>query len=294
MADKDRLTRKGQRFMKLITDFAFKRVFGEERNKRIMIAMLNDVIKPERKIVDIIYQDKENLHEDENVKKIVFDIWCKTEDGRHIVVEMQNRVHDAFMERSVYYTARSFSRQLEKGRHYSEINEVYGIFILNNVMEGIDKPYTAATLMDRETRRIVNDKFNLIYLSLAELTKNAEECTDPAEMWMYVLKHSEKLEEIPFKEKIEAMEYLENEAEMLNLCNEDIVAYERSLKYTMDYENAIWEAENRGKTEGRAEGKAEGRLIEAKKIAKKLKQIGMALIDIHKATGLDMSVIEAL
>ena len=124
------------------------------------------------------------------------------------------------------------------------------------------------------------------HLMAAELSKLGRKCTDPAEMWMYVLKHSEKLEEIPFKEKIEAMEYLENEAEMLNLCSDDMVAYERSLKYTMDYENAIWEAENRGKTEGR--------LTEAKKIAKKLKQIGMALIDIHKTTGLDMSVIEAL
>lgn len=77
-------------FMNLMTDFAFKRLFGSKERKYILIRFLNILFASEgMKIDDVFYHDKEILPEDENGKRILYDIYCTTKDEKeHIILEM--------------------------------------------------------------------------------------------------------------------------------------------------------------------------------------------------------------
>lgn len=105
-----------QTFISPFTDMSFKRLFGQEESKALMIDFLNSVVGDGYGIHDITYLDKEYLPSENSGRAMVYDIVCRTDCGEYIVVEMQRRKHKAFMDRVVCYLSRLVERQTKKGR----------------------------------------------------------------------------------------------------------------------------------------------------------------------------------
>ena len=106
------------KFINPFTDVGFKRIFGQEMSKPVLIAFLNGLLSGERSIVDVKFLDKEQIGISDGDRSLIYDIYCETENGEHIIVEMQNKYQPYFKNRSVYYVARSIVEQGERGSEW--------------------------------------------------------------------------------------------------------------------------------------------------------------------------------
>ena len=110
----------------------FKRIFGQEATKDLLIDFLNDLLVGEKQIKDIRFLDKELIPEFEGDRGVIYDIYCTTEDGEHLIVEMQNKPQARFRERALYYLSNTVVRQGAKGTEWKfNLKAVYGIFFMN-------------------------------------------------------------------------------------------------------------------------------------------------------------------
>lgn len=103
------------KFINPFTDIGFKRIFGQEFSKPLLLNFLNNLLVGEKEIVDITFLDKEQPAIYEEDRSLIYDVYCKTTDGEHIIVEMQNKEQPFFKKRSIYYVSEAISRQGERG-----------------------------------------------------------------------------------------------------------------------------------------------------------------------------------
>lgn len=128
------------RYADLMNDDVFKLVFGQESSKDVMIEFLNRVIT-DRVIVDLDFMDKEMKSMDRDRKDSVYDMFCKTDDGSRIVVEVQRRKQDSYIERTLYYSTFQIHNQVDAGRDSYAFCPVYLISILDfNIDENRGNP----------------------------------------------------------------------------------------------------------------------------------------------------------
>ena len=120
------------KFINPFTDVGFKRIFGQEINKDLLIDFLNALLEGERQVKDITFLDKEQLPVFEDDRKLIYDVYCTDENGEQFIVEMQNQSHLNFRSRTVYYLSQAVARQGEKGSRWMyDLKAVYGVFFLN-------------------------------------------------------------------------------------------------------------------------------------------------------------------
>ena len=196
------------KFINPFTDFGFKHIFGREMDKDILIEFLNDLLEGEHTIKDLRIMNNERLPETEQGRKVIFDIHCETDKGERIIIEMQNREQPHFKDRALYYLSHSVVEQGIKGTWDYELAAVYGVFFLNFTLDEKNRPNNNRNegkfrrdivLADRETGQVFNPKFRQIYIELPRFNKEEEECETDFERWIYVLKHMDTLDRMPFK-----------------------------------------------------------------------------------------------
>ena len=120
------------KFINPFTDVGFKKIFGQEMTKDLLIDFLNDLLVDEKHIIDITFLDKEILPEYMGDRGVIYDIYCITESGEQFIVEMQNKQHVHFRERALYYLSKTVARQGEKGAEWKfDLKAVYGVFFMN-------------------------------------------------------------------------------------------------------------------------------------------------------------------
>ena len=166
------------KFINPFTDVGFKRIFGQEVSKPVLLAFLNSLLEGERRIVDLKFLDKEQLGLESGDRSLIYDIYCETETGEHIIVEMQNKYQPYFKERSIYYTARSIVEQGERGSQWKyDIKAVYLVAFLNFKISDISEDFrTDVALMDMKERTLFSDKVRLVFLQLPYFTKEVDDC----------------------------------------------------------------------------------------------------------------------
>src|SRR3989339_1777886 len=86
------------------TDFGFKKLFGEEVNKDLLIDFLNNLLLGEQQIKDLTYLKNEHLSSSDTERKAIFDLYCENERGEKFIVELQKAKQNFFKDRSVYYS----------------------------------------------------------------------------------------------------------------------------------------------------------------------------------------------
>ena len=246
-------------------DWSFKHIFGRDSVKDILIGFLNALFAGRHVIVDIDFGNSERQPEDQQGRAIIYDIFCTTDRGERIIVEMQNREQPYFKDRALYYMARSVAEQGVAGHWDYRLDAVYGIFFLNFRLEDVlgkdtGGSLTEVALVDTATGAIFNPKFQQYYIELPRFDKTERECVSEYDKWIYVLKHMDTLEAMPFADDRNAIfARLEETASRANLTREERALYEEQWKNYNDYYNTIDFAEDKGKREGYAEGRADGR-----------------------------------
>ena len=101
------------RYVNPFTDIGFKIIFGQPASKELLIILLNELLAGEHHIEDLVFLDKEDRADNIHDKGIIYDLYCRTDSGEFIIVEMQNRWHSHFLDRTLYYVCRAVSRQIE-------------------------------------------------------------------------------------------------------------------------------------------------------------------------------------
>ena len=104
------------RYINPLTDFGFKRIFGTEANKDLLIDFLNSVLEIEGKIVSLDYQNPEQKGRIKTARDAFLDLYCTTGKGEHIIVEMQNLPQTYFIDRVMYYVTFPIQKQAKKGK----------------------------------------------------------------------------------------------------------------------------------------------------------------------------------
>ena len=284
-------------FVNPFTDIGFKIIFGQPASKELLITLLNELLAGEHHIEDLTFIDKEDNSDNVNDRGIIFDLYCLTSSGEYIIVEMQNRWHSNFLDRTLYYVCRAISRLIERpitdevelpsggkdsvsdtvseaplryGDRY-KLSTVYGIFLMNFKEGKLEPKFRTDTVVaDRESGRTVNPHFRQIYLQFPYFTKQLEECETLYDKLIYALKNMNEWNRMPDALKEQVFKHLERLAAVANLSEANRVAYDKAVDrfyvsriYEEDMqdrvENAMREGREKGMQEGREKGMREGR-----------------------------------
>ena len=249
------------KYINPFTDFGFKKLFGTELNKDLLIAFLNDVILPEsKKVQDLTYKSAEFMGQTESDRKAIFDLYCVSASGERFIVEMQKAKQNYFKDRSVYYASFPIQEQALKKDWNYKLNEVYTVGILDFVFDSSkqNKEVRHIVKLKDQNCQIFYDKLTFIYLEMPNFTKSANELETNYDKWLFALKNLPDLENRPVKLKERIFQRLFEAAEIAKYNPEEKIKYEQSIKVYRDLKNSIDTAFDDGIIEGKIEGKIEG------------------------------------
>ncbi|MEM8641304.1 MAG: Rpn family recombination-promoting nuclease/putative transposase [Cyanobacteria bacterium P01_G01_bin.54] len=247
-----------EKYINPFTDYGFKKLFGEEPNKDLLLDFLNELLKNEQgEIKEINYIKNEQLGITSSERRAIFDLYCENERGEKFIVELQKTKQNYFKDRTVYYSTFPSREQAEQGKWDFELKAVYAIAILDFVFEEdkekIDKYRYDVKLTDIETCKVFYDKLTFVYLEMPKFNKTIDELTTRFDKWLYILRNLTQLQKIPEALQEEVFEKLFSIAEIARFSPEQIQFYEDSLKEYRDLQNSIDTAHRKGKAEGKAE-----------------------------------------
>ncbi len=289
-----------ERYINPYTDFGFKKLFGTEMNKDLLISFLNALPSMgSRQIADVEYMNSEHLGDGYGDRRAVFDVYCKTADGGRFIVEMQKAEQEFFKDRSVFYSTFAIREQAPKGQKWDyHLEDVYTVGVLNFKFPDdeypADKFFHEVKLKDVEDDHVFYDKLTFLYLEMPKFNKREDELVTMFDKWMFVLRNLARLLERPKALQDRVFKKLFEQAEIAQYTPEERREYEASVKNYWDYFSTVKTALKKGRAEGRAEGWAEGRAEEKISNARSLKENGVPSEVIAKSLGLTIEEIEEL
>ena len=274
-----------ERYISLLTDFGFKRIFGTKPNKDLLINFLNSLFDGEQVIKDVRYLNSEHVGDVFAERKAIFDVYCENEKGEKFIVEMQNAFQKYFKDRSLFYSTFPIREQAPKGQDWNfKLAHVYTVALLKFDFkeEAFDQKEINhdVGLLDKKTFKVFNDKLSFKYIEIAKFNKSETELETLYDKWLYVLKNLPKLDKRPKALKERIFTKLFEEAEIAKFSQQELREYEDSLKAYRDIKNSI----DTAKEEGREEGIAKEKLATAKRL------LGMGLTQEQVAQGAGLSI----
>ncbi|MBM2815970.1 MAG: hypothetical protein HW421_2732 [Ignavibacteria bacterium] len=276
-----------EKYISPFTDYGFKRLFGEEINKDLLLDFLNELLKEEQgQIKDLTYLKTEQLGDTDLDRKAIFDLYCENEKGEKFIVELQKSKQNFFKDRTVYYSTFPIREQAKRENWNFELKAVYMIAILDFVFDEDknepDKFRYDVKLMDTDTNKVFYNKLKFIYLEMPKFKKSLDELETRFDKWLYVIRNLNLLDRIPDKLREKIFDKLFESAEIAKLTYEQVLSYEGSLKYYRDMKNSL----DTAREEGMIEGEIKGELKRNKEVAKNLLANGVSIDLIIKSTGL--------
>ena len=275
----------------MLTDFGFKRIFGTDPNKELLVNFLNSLFDGEEVIKDVKYLNSENVGDVYTERKAIFDVYCENEKGEKFIMEMQNAYQTYFKDRSLFYSTFPIREQAPKGSDWNFcLKKVYVVALLNYRMsdEAFDSSDTIHTiaLMDTKTNKVFNAKLMFKYVEVGRFDKTDDELISLSDKWMYVLKNLSRLDNRPSSLREKIFTKLFDAAAIARFTPMELREYEDSLKAYRDIKNSL----DTAKEEGRAEGRAEGIAM----VVKNMHAKGMDIDVIASITGLNKDEVESL
>lgn len=285
------------KYLNPFTDFGFKKLFGEEPNKDLLIDFLNQILPPQHQIQDLTYLNTEHLGLAELDRNAMFDLYCESPGGEKFIVEMQKAKQNYFKDRSVYYATFPIQQQAKKGELWNyELSAVYFVGILDFVFaENINNGEVLHEVkLKNRLGHVFYDKLTFIYLEMPKFRKTLEELETNFDKWLYVLKHLPQLQERPAKLQERVFSKLFEMAQIGKFNQEERQRYEESLKMYWDLHAVVETAFDEGKAEGFVAGEAKGKMEGKLEVARNLLKLGLANEAISTATGLSDAEIDTL
>ncbi|SEI38609.1 conserved hypothetical protein (putative transposase or invertase) [Dyadobacter sp. SG02] len=290
------------RFIDPLSDFGFKRIFGSEASKDILIDFLNVLFAGERHIADLTFNQNENSGQISIFRKAIFDLCCTGADGEQFIIEVQRVRQEYFKDRCLYYSASLIRDQVEAGaaNWKYDLKPVYLIGLMDFCFEdSADDDYLhEIRLIKRSNGQVFYDKFGLTFIEMPRFAKRESELVTELDRWLYLLKNLSKLDNVPAVLKEPVYDKVFRIAEVCNLNQQEKMAWDAYLKVKWDNENSdeyakkvamregreegMKEGIEEGIREGREEGREEGKL----EIVRNMKAKGFDIETISEITGL--------
>ena len=306
------------KYIDLMVDWSFKKIFGTDVNKDILIEFLK-VIFPQYAISDITYVPTEQLGIMEDDRKAIFDVLCRTEDGKTFLVEMQRGYQKHFFERALFYTSFPIMKQGKKAlaeeargnRPWDfSLDGVFFLGILNFKYEDDEMTEHRYRLMEATSKKLMTDKLEFVFVEVEKFDKGEDELETDLDKWLYLLKNMSNLLERPERLRDRIFTKLFDVAELAQLDDKDRTNYIKAMNTERDTYNQIEYARETGREEGHKVGKEEG-LKEGKEegikegreegakqksfdIAKRMLEKGIETETISELTGLTEKEISEL
>jgi len=276
-----------EKYINPLTDFGFKKLFGTESTKVLLIDFLNQIL-PDRKIKDLSYSSNEKQGQTEIDRKAIFDLYCIGDNGERFIVEMQKAKQNWFKDRSVYYASFPIQEQAKKNEWNYKLDPVYSIGILDFIFDDHKKEKELLHIVELKNQHceVFYNKLKFIYLELPKFKKKEKDLKTHFDKWIFVLTHLSKLQNRPKNLQERVFAKLFEEAEIAKFTPQEREAYEESLKYYRDIKNVVDTSREEGLKEG-----FEKRNFE---IAKEMKNNGEPIEKIMKYTNLTRKEIENL
>ncbi|MBF6651390.1 hypothetical protein C3B47_00450 [Flavobacterium columnare] len=279
------------KYINPFTDFGFKKIFGEEASKNLLIDFLNTLLPQHDQIKELSFKNTEQLGITDLDRKAIYDIYCQNEKGEKFIVELQKAKQNFFKERTIYYATFPIREQAEKGEWNYHLKSVYCIGILDFTFDDYEsepeKSEVVHTIkLKNQNGKVFYDKLTYIYLEMPNFKKQETDLNSRLDKWLYFIKNLEDFQNIPTIFKDEVFTQAFEKAELANFGQWELDKYESSLKVYRDLKSIIDTAFDDGKEEGKIQGKIE--------IAKQAKTMGLSILDIIKLTGLSEKEINEL
>jgi predicted transposase/invertase (TIGR01784 family) len=279
------------KYLNPFTDFGFKKIFGEEASKPLLLDFLNALLPSADRIVDLNFKNSEQLGQTELDRKAIYDIYCENENGEKFIVELQKAKQNYFKERTVYYSTFPIREQAEKGEWNYNLKAVYCIGILDFTFDDYEtepeKNEVVHTIkLKNQHGKTFYDKLTFIYLEMPNFKQAESQLKTRLDKWLYFIKNLEDFQSIPSIFTDEIFNKAFEKAELAKFGQTDLANYENSLKIYRDLKGVIDTAFDEGKIEGKLEGKVE--------MARAMKSDNEPLEKIMRYTGLSKVEIDRL
>ena len=275
------------KYLNPFTDFGFKKIFGEEASKPLLLDFLNALLPSRDKIVDLSFKNNEQLGQSELDRKAIYDIYCENEKGEKFIVELQKAKQNYFKERTIYYSTFPIREQAEKGEWNYNLKAVYCIGILDFTFDDyeteLEKNEVVHTIkLKNQHGKTFYDKLTFIYLEMPNFKQTENQLETRLDKWLYFIKHLEDFQSIPSIIADDVFNQAFEKAELAKFDQTELASYENSLKIYRDLKSVIDTAFDEGKIEKSFE------------MARLMKTANEPMDKIIKYTGLSKDELENL
>ena len=295
-----------RQFIRILTDFGFKRMFGSKEHAGLLMRFLNALFEGKMVIKSVEFRDKEVLPFHPNGKKILYDIYCTTDRGEHFILEMQQVESDNFTTRILFYGASAIIKQGVRGIEY-DIAPVYCVVFTDFYLSGMSHTLLKdIVLTDRYTKEVYSELLRLIFITLPEVPAEWDDCDTEILRILYLIKNMENMtrDSKPYKSGL--YEEFFDAASTQMLSDEEAVAYSDSYYKELENQSAVRLAERKamergmekgiqkGIEKGIQEGMEKGWDNAMISIAQKMLMSGTPLDQISAMTGLSLERLREL
>ncbi len=280
-------------------DFAFKKLFGSEENKDLLISLINAIVSEQEQVVEVTLKNPYNLADYRAGKMSILDIKARSENNRWFNVEMQISEDYNFDKRAIYYWAKLVTEQLSEGMMFKELKKTISINILDfNFIPETKEVHNCYKIINTSTGKDdkLHDIFELHYIELKKFKKHYHQIENALDRWSTFLTKAHQLdkEHVPKelasdKEIVKAIEAVDR---MFN--EEERLVYEIRMQSLADVESKIASAEEKGIEKGIVKGREEGREETKKEIAINAYHAGLDIEIISKVSGLDQDTVNEI
>jgi len=252
------------RFIDPYTDFGFKKLFGEEANKDLLIDFLNTILPEKHQIDTLEFRQQEQLGPSASERRAVFDIYCENSKGEPFIVEMQKEDQEFFKDRSLFYTAYPVREQGQRGKIQVmgpdgktrekvwdfELKAVYYIAILNFIYDEDDPDpvlIREVSLKDQFGKEFY-DKMRMFYIQMPVFQLGESELKTRQDKWLYFLQHLPNLEHIPAMMREDVFQKAFHTSEVAAMSKKERDSYEYELNHYRTYWATIETAKKKAET----------------------------------------------
>ena len=246
------------KFLDLRTDFAFKKVFGSEGSKDILLSFLNSVIDFNGRVIsDLTIVDPYNIPMLKGMKDSFVDVKAQLNDGSRVIIEMQVLSHEGFEQRILYNAAKNYSTQLQQGQAYTLLNPVIALTLTDFVLFPGQPMMNCFKLLEKERFIEYNDDIELVFIELPKFAKTEAELVTAQDKWLFFIKNAGRLDNIP-NNLAQDREKAFSIANQANLSPEELEIQHRKWDFIMVQKSAIETAIKQGLKQGIEQGLQEG------------------------------------
>jgi predicted transposase/invertase (TIGR01784 family) len=216
------------------TDFGFKKLFGEEGNKDLLIDFLNQLLPTHHQIADLNFRNVENLADLSSERKAIFDVHCKAVSGERFIVEMQKAKVKYFKDRSLFYVTFPIREQAQQGEWNFKLEPIYFVAVLDFEYDEAEekRKFRRDISLKDQDGDLFFDKLHFRFLQMPLFKLQESELKTKFDKWCYFLKNLESFDHIPailnepiFQKAFETSKLSNLSAEQRSIYDENLIQY---------------------------------------------------------------------